>query len=411
MAPRRNPSGGSGGGGGAKTYIALAIGLMVGAGVALMNSKRDHSPYHSTTEYHIPSYGSGQSVSFPLSSHQSPEACKCEAAQTQESAHAVAAASSDPLGRHAGHGGEVDSDLLQLLRKIAVNGEVMAAVSNKALITPDGGYGMLKTWVDGCKRIGMKNYMVIAMDEHTYNAMKATNVPVWLAQRKKMRDMDQSNHGISGQKFHLLKNFLLAGYNVLLSDVDIVTLQNPFDHLYRDADVEGLSDGYDPKTAYGWMDVIDDPGMGWARYVHTVHWYVMNSGLFFIKANEKTVDLMDRITARLEKEKAWDQAVFNEEIFYPSHDEYKASTIVARIMNIHKFMNSKTLFKYYRKDWRLKDKKPVMVHVNYHPDKWPRMQAIEKKWVDGISGALDHFPVGSGRKRAAVRRRRVSLKK
>ena len=32
--------------GGAKTYIALAIGLVVGAGVALMNSKRDHSPNH-----------------------------------------------------------------------------------------------------------------------------------------------------------------------------------------------------------------------------------------------------------------------------------------------------------------------------------------------------------------------------
>jgi hypothetical protein len=43
-------------------------------------------------------------------------------------------------------------------------------------------------------------------------------------------------------------------------------LQNPFDHLYRDHDVEGMTDGYDPPTAYGHIDGIDDPSMGWARY-------------------------------------------------------------------------------------------------------------------------------------------------
>jgi hypothetical protein len=41
------------------------------------------------------------------------------------------------------------------------------------------------------------------------------------------------------------------GYSVLLSDVDIVILQNPFDHLYRDSDVEGMTDGFDERTAYG----------------------------------------------------------------------------------------------------------------------------------------------------------------
>lgn len=45
------------------------------------------------------------------------------------------------------------------------------------------------------------------------------------------------------------------------SDVDIVTLQNPFDHLYRDSDVEGMTDGHDPGTAYGEIYGIDDPSM------------------------------------------------------------------------------------------------------------------------------------------------------
>ena len=43
----------------------------------------------------------------------------------------------------------------------------------------------------------------------------------------------------------------MLGYSLLLSDVDILSLKNPFDHLYRDEDVEALSDGFDPPTAYG----------------------------------------------------------------------------------------------------------------------------------------------------------------
>ena len=33
----------------------------------------------------------------------------------------------------------------------------------------------------------------------------------------------------------------------------------------------------------------------------------LNSGFFYLRANERTIDLMKRIAARLAKEKAWDQ--------------------------------------------------------------------------------------------------------
>ena len=33
----------------------------------------------------------------------------------------------------------------------------------------------------------------------------------------------------------------------------------------------------------------------------------LNSGFFYLKANERTISLMERIAARLAKEKAWDQ--------------------------------------------------------------------------------------------------------
>ena len=59
------------------------------------------------------------------------------------------------------------------------------------------------------------------------------------------------NHAVSGLKFKIIKRFLDLGYAVLLSDVDIITLQNPFQHLYKDSDVEAMSDGWDNATAYG----------------------------------------------------------------------------------------------------------------------------------------------------------------
>ncbi len=105
----------------------------------------------------------------------------------------------------------------------------------------------------------------------------------------------------------------------------------------------------------------------------------MNSGLFYIQANVRTVDLMKRVAARLAKEKAWDQvcllwpvtlvkvplqadmvdvtshcfsasilsttrplqSVFNEEIFFLSHGDYKNPGVTVRVMDIYLFMNSK----------------------------------------------------------------------
>lgn len=70
--------------------------------------------------------------------------------------------------------------------------------------------------------------------------------------------------------------------------------------------------------------------------------------------------------------------------------------MTTRVMDIYKFMNSKTLFKHVRHDsYRMRSLRPVMVHVNYHPDKWQRMLAIVDFFVRGRKHALDEFPNGS----------------
>ena len=52
--------------------------------------------------------------------------------------------------------------------------------------------------------------------------------------------------------------------------------------------------------------------MGWARYAHSMRVFVINSGLFYIRPTLAAVELMDRITQRLNTEDGWDQAIFNE---------------------------------------------------------------------------------------------------
>ena len=50
----------------------------------------------------------------------------------------------------------------------------------------------------------------------------------------------------------------------------------------------------------------------------------MNSGLFYLKANERTIELMQRLETCLNHEKYWDQTAYNEEIFFLSHDDYRS---------------------------------------------------------------------------------------
>lgn len=287
----------------------------------------------------------------------------------------------------------VNLRLANILEKVAVNRELIVAVANSNVKV------MLELWFTTIKKAGIPNYLVVALDDEIVQFCKKNDVPVY------KRDPDEKvdsigrtggNHAVSGTKFSILREFLQLGYGVLLSDVDIVYLQNPFDHLYRDSDVESMTDGHDNATAYGYNHVFEEPSMGWARFAHTMRIWVYNSGFFYIRPTIPAIELLDRVAKRLSQERnSWDQAVFNEELFFPSHSNYEGLYASRRTMDFYLFMNSKVLFKTVRKDDNLKKLKPVIVHVNYHPDKFPRMKAVVDFYVNGKQDALNPFPDGS----------------
>lgn len=47
--------------------------------------------------------------------------------------------------------------------------------------------------------------------------MEQIGVATWSAAAAQLADNNQDNHGISSQKFHLIREFLELGYRVLLS--------------------------------------------------------------------------------------------------------------------------------------------------------------------------------------------------
>ncbi|NP_001130696.1 Arabinosyltransferase RRA3 [Zea mays] len=287
----------------------------------------------------------------------------------------------------------INPRLANILEQVAVKKELIVALANSNVKE------MLEMWFTNIKRAGISNYLVVALDDSIENFCKSNDVPVY------RRDPDDGidnigktggNHAVSGLKFRILREFLQLGYSVLLSDIDIIFFQNPFDYLYRDSDVESMSDGHNNMTAYGFNDVFDEPSMGWARYAHTMRIWVYNSGFFFIRPTIPSIELLDRVAYRLSHEpKSWDQAVFNEELFFPSHPGYEGLHASKRTMDIYLFMNSKVLFKTVRKDAYLRNLKPVVVHLNYHPDKSDRMKAVIEFYVNGKQNALERFPDGS----------------
>lgn len=217
------------------------------------------------------------------------------------------------------------NELEALLQKVAPQKELLVAVANKNTLWD----GMLDTFCKGIKRTGVANHLILALDPETKKWCEDNGLNAYLMSLEIARAQQGTgdNHAVSAMKFGILKHFIELGYAVLLSDVDIVILQNPFNHLYRDSDVEGMTDGFDDRTAYGHIDGFDDPTMGWGRYAQLYKHFNMNSGLFYLSANNRTMNLLTRLADRLSKTKYWDQTAYNEEIFFLSHGSYKSPQV------------------------------------------------------------------------------------
>jgi len=268
----------------------------------------------------------------------------------------------------AGH-----TTLCDILRKTAIDREVLAAVA-------DSHAPGIYEFVDGIKRLGVENFMIIALDDALHARLTNQGVAAY-----RVNTDAQGSHKISAQKFGIIQEFVERGCSVLLTDTDVAWMRDPFPFLYRDADVESMSDGWDNSSAHGFLDLVDDPAMGpdGRRRARAFRVAALNSGMWYVSATEASRRLMGKFicfsilvlaigltmflfTAVMAhrmatEDKLWDQAGYNLELWFASRDAHGTAGATVRVMDPLCFVNSKVMFRFIRHN------QPALSKENHQP--------------------------------------------
>mmetsp|Transcript_6962 Transcript_6962/g.18932 ORF Transcript_6962/g.18932 Transcript_6962/m.18932 type:complete len:1036 (+) Transcript_6962:119-3226(+) len=298
----------------------------------------------------------------------------------------------EPFPTNCGEEGGRLEPLCDALRRVGSNREVLAAVSNKNI------FDNLGLFLDALALARVPNAMVVALDQETAEFVEDRGVPAFFRPLR-TRTGDTSNHATSGLKFRILLDFLKVGASVLLSDVDVVFFQSPFPFLHRDADFEGMVDGWEDRTAFGHqMTAEDSRGASAApesarHLLRTMRISHFNSGFFYVQPTHEARALLARVAARMDVEAVWDQTAYNEELFLPSRDGLVRAGVLVRGMSYLCVVHSKMLFHRMRSapDVGPEVHRPFACHVSWHPEKFSRMADIISAYHHGNATGLQRW--------------------
>jgi hypothetical protein len=274
------------------------------------------------------------------------------------------------------------SPLVDLARRVALGGKVLLAVSTFGSVREQ-----LEAFAASVTRLSITNFILVALDDE---AMAACPVPGHCVRQNGIEQPRGSiRERLSAKKFGFIAELIAANISVLLSDTDIVLFDNPFCHLGSAAersDVEGMTDGWSPATALGWHEMVDDPPLPAPWQFRIVF---MNSGFFFVRASTATLSVFRNISARLAVEDVWDQAAYNDELWFPrtTGTEARGTGPAAHgghqlriaVLDWKLFANSKVALALGALDAPIA-LCPVIVHINYHGDKPRNMGAQAAKY-------------------------------
>jgi len=302
-----------------------------------------------------------------------------------------------------------------LTKKANGRGEVMLALANDVMMCSNhrtcwwNGGNILETFLKGLQRIPVANVVIITLDDATHTfctefGAGTETAPACLRLNMPVPTAQQGSRGanmISTLKYGLLRQALLMGFAILVVDLDLLFFKDPFEHLYRDADVEASTDGFTQSWAGGQIQSVHDPKMGWGAGGLYIQHFTLNVGCAYFRPTELAIELLRRVAAQLARASAWDQQVFNSEAFMLSHGSYNGSKVGVRVMHYLEWANSKVFFYSARshffpgKPVRGPADLPVMVHMNYHPDKHKRMLCVWARYAEGKANACDDMPPAS----------------
>lgn len=282
---------------------------------------------------------------------------------------------------------------------LALANDVMMC-SNRKTCWWNGG-NIFETFLKGLRRIPVRNVVIVTLDDATHDFCRRFDTVGCLRLDLPVPTAQQGSRGanmISTLKYGMLRQALLMDFAILVVDLDLLFLKDPFEHLYRDADVEASTDGFSSSWAGGSISSVHDPKMGWGAGGLYVQHFTLNVGCAYFRPTDRAVELLRRVAEKLSRAAAWDQQVFNSETFMLSHGGYNGSKVGVRVMYYTEWVNSKVFFYSERAKFfpgrapKSGADLPVMVHMNYHPDKHKRMLCVWDRYVEGRHAACDDMP-------------------
>ena len=153
------------------------------------------------------------------------------------------------------------------LRACAVANTVIVAFSNMAF------YDMLLNWLVGVHRIGLRNYLVFALDRRIRDALSMRGIPTFFIGIKHVT-------ALLSVRTVLWHSIADVGVSFIQTDIDAVWLRNP------------LASFFHPKAPH---DIVFTQGTISPPITHDSWGFVLCSGVFYARATPLSADLLYRV--------------------------------------------------------------------------------------------------------------------
>jgi len=192
-----------------------------------------------------------------------------------------------------------------LVRRVAINNTLVVTWANAHYAD------FAANFVNHMRRLKITNFLVGAMDKELLDILQKDKVNTWYMGSKGMdQNSVKADFGWGSPKFHkmgrdkirLIRDFAKIGLDVLISDIDVVWLEDPFPYLARFPAADMLVS----------TDQLRNQSQGDELEFHICQ-TASNIGMMWIRSTPGTIEMTQRWLEVIEGDpNKWDQVAFND---------------------------------------------------------------------------------------------------
>ena len=202
-----------------------------------------------------------------------------------------------------------------LVDRVAVDGAVIVTWANMHY------YDFAINWLSHLDELGVTNYLIGAMDEELYAALRKIGVNTWLmgsqmidesAVKKDFGWGSKNFHKMGRDKIRLIHDFTKTGVDVLISDIDVTWMRDPLPFVKRFPDADMLVSTDELRNTTHDQDaqlkfLVKGEGLEAQPCSGTA-----NIGMMWFRSTKASQEITKEWVENLEADdKVWDQAEFN----------------------------------------------------------------------------------------------------